>query len=272
VNVTNGLQHNEEALQKLLYLSGKGLPSTYIPVALGGATAPITLAGNMAIWNAGCLVGLVLSQLNNPGAPFITTGWGASALDMRTTVSPYVEPEKQFIAQELAHFYNLPMFAFGGFSDSKLADQQASLEAALTLMTNALSGSHLVHDLGYLESGLTGSLVQLAICDEVISWIKAALKPLEITDETLALDVIDDVGPDGHFIDSEHTLTHFRSRWYPTLIDRNNYDGWRAKGGQDLGQRAAAKVERLLVEHTPEPLPGDIQQRLREIVQRAADG
>jgi trimethylamine--corrinoid protein Co-methyltransferase len=272
VNVTNGLQHNAEALQKILYLSGKGLPSTYIPVALGGATAPITLAGNMAIWNAGCLIGLVLSQLNRPGAPFITAGWGASALDMRTTVSPYVEPEKQFIAQELAHFYDLPMFAFGGFSDSKLADQQASLEAALTLMTNALSGSHLVHDLGYLESGLTGSLAQLVICDELISWIKTALMPVEINDETLALDVIDAVGPDGHFLDSDHTLTHFRERWYPTLIDHNNYDGWIAKGGQDLGQRAAARVEKILAEHTPEPLPTDIQKRLREIVQQAKAG
>lgn len=271
VNVTNGLQHNQEALQKLLYLSGKGLPSTYIPVAIGGATAPITLAGNMAIWNAGCLVGLVLSQLNCPGAPFITTGWGASALDMRTMVSPYVEPEKQFIAQELAHFYELPMFAFGGFSDSKLVDQQASLEAALTLMSNALSGSHLVHDMGYLESGLTGSLAQLALCDEVISWLKAAFSPVEINAETLALDVIDAVGPDGQFIDHQHTLTHFRSRWYPTLIDRNHYDGWIAKGGRDLGQRAAARVDRLLAEHSPEPLPPGARKRLREIVQRAAE-
>ena len=212
INVTNGLQHNEEALQKILYLSGKGLPTTYIPVALGGATAPITLAGNMAIWNAGGLVGLVLSQLNHPGAPFITSGWGASALDMRTTVSPYVEPEKQFIAQELAHFYDLPMFAFGGCSDSKLADQQASLEAALTLMTNVLSGSHLIHDLGYLESGLTGSLAQLAICNELISWIKEALRPVEINDDTLALDVIDKVGPE---------WSVFRQRTHPDPLSRS---------------------------------------------------
>ena len=269
INVTSGLQHNEEALQKLLYLSGKGLPSTYIPVALGGATAPITLAGNMAIWNAGCMVGLVLSQLNRPGAPFITSGWGASALDMRTTVSPYVEPEKQFIAQELAHFYDLPMFAFGGCSDSKLVDQQSGIEAALTLMTNALSGSHLVHDLGYLESGLTGSLSQLVICDELVSWIKEALMPVEITDETLALDLIEKVGPDGQFTDSDHTMAHFRDRWYPTLIERSNYAGWKNKGGKDLGQRATARVEQILAEHNPEPLPADIQKRLREIVHRA---
>jgi len=271
INVTNAMQHNEEALQKLLYLSEKGLPTTYIPVALGGATAPITIAGNMAIWHAGCIVGLVLSQLNRPGSPFITSGWGASALDMRTTVSPYTEPEKQFIAQELAHYNHLPMFAFGGFSDSKVADQQAGIEAALTLMTNILAGSHLVHDIGYLESGLTGSLVQVLICNEIIDWIKTSLAEVEINDQTLALDIIDEVGPDGDFLNTDHTLKHFRSRWYPTLIERGNHAQWLEYGGKDLGQRAAEQVDKLLNDHQPETLPQDIQKRLQEIIQIAAE-
>jgi trimethylamine--corrinoid protein Co-methyltransferase len=269
INVTNALQHNEEALQKLLFLSGKGLPATYIPVALGGVTAPVTLAGNMAIWHAGSLVGLVLSQLNREGTPFITSGWGASALDMRTTVSPYTEPEKQFIAQELAHHYGLPMFAFGGFSDSKVVDQQAGIEAALTLMSNILAGSHLVHDLGYLESGLTGSLAQLAICDELIDWIQTAVEEVRIDDETLALDVIYEVGPDGDFLNTKHTLKHYRSRWYPTLIERENYSGWQNKGGGDLGERAAKRVDQILAEHKPEPLPEGVQKELRAVVQKA---
>ncbi len=270
INVTNALQHNEEAVQKLLFLSGKGLPATYIPVALGGATAPITVAGNMAIWHAGCLVGLVLSQLNREGAPFITSGWGASALDMKTMVSPYTEPEKQFVAQEIAHRLNLPMFAFGGFSDSKIADQQAGIEAALTLMANFIADSHLIHDLGYLESGLTGSLVQLAICDELIDWIKAAFGEIPINDETLALDVIHEVGPDGDFLNTDHTLKHFRSRWYPTLIERDSYSNWVENGSLDLGQRAAARVDQILAQHQPDPLPTKVQMELNKIVQQAA--
>jgi trimethylamine--corrinoid protein Co-methyltransferase len=268
INVTHGLQHNEEALQKLLYLAQKGLPATYIPVAIGGATAPVTVAGNMAIWNAGSLVGLVLSQLERPGAPFITSGWGASALDMRTTLSPYVEPEKQFIAQDLAHYYGLPMFAFGGCSDSKILDEQAGIEAALTLLTNTLCGSHLVHDLGYLESGLTGSLAQLVICDEIVNWIRTALEPLEINDDTLALDVIDEVGPDGDFLGTKHTLQHFQERWYPTLIDHDYYEGWAKKGSRDLGRRAAERVDQILLEHRPEPLPEKVKAALMEIVER----
>jgi trimethylamine--corrinoid protein Co-methyltransferase len=272
INVTTSLRHNAEALEKLLYLSGKGLPAIYVPLALGGVTAPITLAGNMAMWNAGSLVGLVLSQLNREGAPFITSGWGASALDMRTTVSPYVEPEKQFIAQELAHLYELPMFALGGCSDSKLVDQQAGIEAALTLMTNLLAGSHLVHDLGYLESGLSGSLAQLVICDELISWLRMSLSEVEINDETLALDLIDAVGPDGHFTESDHTLIHFRERWYPALIERYDYQSWLARGGQDLGRRAAARVDAILEEHQPELLPTAVQNRLQDVVRRATEG
>jgi trimethylamine--corrinoid protein Co-methyltransferase len=272
INVTTSLRHNEEALEKLLYLSGKGLPAIYVPLALGGVTAPITLVGNMALWNAGSLVGLVLSQLNRPGAPFITSGWGASALDMRTTVSAYVEPEKQFIGQELAHLYELPMFALGGCSDSKLVDQQAGIEAALTLMTNLLAGSHLVHDLGYLESGLSGSLAQLVICDELIGWLCRSVSEVEITDETLALDLIDEVGPDGNFVDTDHTLAHFRGRWYPSLLERYDYESWLARGGQDLGQRAAARVDEILEEHQPEPLTTAVRRRLRDVVRRATEG
>jgi trimethylamine--corrinoid protein Co-methyltransferase len=191
---------------------------------------------------------------------------------MRTTVSPYVEPEKQFIAQELAHLYELPMFALGGCSDSKLVDQQAGIEAALTLMTNLLAGSHLVHDLGYLESGMSSSLAQLVICDELIGWLRTSLSEVEINDETLALDLIDAVGPDGHFTESDHTLVHFRERWYPTLIERHDYQSWLAGGGQDLGRRAAARVDEILEEHQPEPLPTAVRNRLRDVVQRAAEG
>jgi len=271
INVTNGLQHNREALEKLMFLSGKNLPAAYVPVSLGGASAPVTLAGGMALWNAGCLAGLVIGQLNRPGSPFITSGWGASAIDMRTGLSPYVEPEKQFMAQELAHFYNLPMFSFGGISDSKQVDAQAGAEAALTLLANAQAGSHLVHDMGYLESGLTGSPAQLAVCNELVGWVRSALSPVEITEETLALDVIHEIGPDGQYLDSLHTLRHYRDRWYPEVFDRFGHESWLAKGGKDLDRRASERVEALLEEHKPEPLSDTTRKRIQSVVDRAVD-
>jgi trimethylamine--corrinoid protein Co-methyltransferase len=270
INVTTGLRHNEEALQKLLYLADKGLPALYIPVGLGGATAPVTLAGCQVIWNVGALVGLVLSQLKREGAPYVVAGWGASALDMRTLVQPYSGPDRRGIAQAMAHFYELPMFSLGGCSDSKCIDQQSGIEAALTLMTAALAGGNIVHDLGYLESGLCYSLAQLVVCDEILGWLAHFIRGVDVSDESLAVDLIHEVGPDGQYFDTKHTLAHYRERWYPRLINRDNYDDWTAKGSPTLEQRAAERVEEILAEHKPEPLPEDVAQAVHAIVERAA--
>lgn len=269
INVTTGLRHNQEALQKLLYLAGKGLPLTYVPSTQGGVTAPVTPAGAMVVSQAGALVGLVLSQLKREGAPFMMPGWGGNMLDMRTTIQPYADPDKRAMAADFVHYLGLPMFALAGCSDSKAVDQQAGIEAALTLMTDALCGGNIVHDLGYLESGLTGSLTQLVICDEILGWLEHFVRGVEINDETLALDLIDEVGPDGQFLQSEHTLKHFRERWYPNLFDRNNYEGWMARGGKTLGERAAERVQDILSRHRPEPLSPPVAQAIHAIVERA---
>jgi trimethylamine--corrinoid protein Co-methyltransferase len=188
---------------------------------------------------------------------------------MRTTVQPYAEPDRRGIAQAMAHFYGLPMFALGGCSDSKCLDEQAGIEAALTLMVTAMTGGHIVHDLGYLESGLCYSLAQLVICDETVGWIEHCLRGVDVSDEALAVDLIDQVGPDGQFLDSQHTLKHFRQRWYPRVMDRDNYAGWQARGGKTLQQRASERVEEILAEHKPEPLLEDVASAVRAVVQRA---
>ena len=268
INVTTGLRHNKEALQKLLYLSGKGLPLTYVPSAQGGVTAPVMIAATMAVNNAGVLAGLILSQLKREGAPFIMPGWGGNMLDMKTTVQPYSDPEKRAQAIDFAHYLGLPSFSLAGCSESKLVDQQAAAEAALTLFTDALFGGNLVHDVGYLESGLCGSLPQLVICDEILSWLEAFMKGIEISDESLALDTIHEIGPDGQHIDSNHTLENYRKRWYPKLFERANYDGWKAKGSKDLCERATEQVNKILSEHKTKPLPKDMANAVHAIVER----
>jgi trimethylamine--corrinoid protein Co-methyltransferase len=269
INVTTGLVHNQEALQKLLYLAKKGLPFTYVPSAQGGMTAPVTLAGGLAVKMAGVMAGLALSQLVREGTPFIMPGWSAGALDMRTTVLPYADPDKRLLGPDFGHWFGLPMFALAGCSDSKAVDQQAAIEAALTLMTDALAGAHIVHDLGYLESGLTGSLAQLVICDEILNWLGHLLRPVEVNDETLALDLIDAVGPEGHFLETDHTFAHFRDRWYPDLIERDNYENWWAAGGRTLAERAAERVENILAEHRPPSLPPTVLTQLQGIIAAA---
>jgi trimethylamine--corrinoid protein Co-methyltransferase len=120
--------------------------------------------------------------------------------------------------------------------------------------------------LGYLESGLTGSLGLLVFCDEIIGWIRRFMGEIEVNRETLALDVIDEVGPDGHFIDCDHTFRHFRKDWYPTLIDRQNYEGWYASGSKTLNDRANEKVDEILNRSRPDHLPKQIVRKIRAIV------
>jgi trimethylamine--corrinoid protein Co-methyltransferase len=270
INVTRGLVHNGDSLRKLLILAERGLPALWIPVTSGGTTGPVTMAGNIALNNAGVLVGVVLAQLVREGAPVVVPGFGGDALDLRTMVDPYAEPDHRGTVPSLAHHYGLPMFSLAGGSDSKRPDQQAATDASLTMLYDALAGGHLVHDSGYLESGLTGSLVQLAICDEIAAWIKASLGPVVIDDETLALDLIDTLGPDGPFLEAQHTLDHYRERWYPSLIDRLSHSAWVSRGGATLGERAAARVDRLLASHQVPPLPEAAEQAIAEILQRAA--
>ena len=190
-------------------------------------------------------------------------------LDMRTTVQPYADPDKRIMVLDYGHYLRLPMFALAGCSESKVVDQQAAAEAALTLMTDALAGGNIVHDLGYLESGLTGSLAQLAICNEILGWLEHFVRGVDVSDEALCLDLIDEAGPDGYYIDSDHTFEHFRERWYPTIFERNNYEGWLAEGGKTLGERATEQVNKILAEHKPEPLPDDIAKAVHAITERA---
>jgi trimethylamine--corrinoid protein Co-methyltransferase len=269
INVTSGLLHNQEALQKLLFLAGKGLPALYIPVGMGGINGPITVAGVYAMVNAGALAGIVISQLKREGAPVIMPGMGAGVIDMRTLTQPYVMPDARGIGEALAHYYHLPMFSLAGATDSKAVDQQAAVEAALTLLYTAVGGGHLVHDLGYLESGLTTSLAQLTICNEIVDWVKSSLTPIEVNDETLALDLIDLIGPDGQLLDSDHTLRHFRERWYPDLIERRIYGEWQADGAKTLAQRAAERVDEILASHTAAPLSAEAAEAIRAVVLRA---
>lgn len=270
VNVTRGLVQNDDSLRKLLLLAERGLPAIWVPVTSGGTTGPVTTAGNMALNQAGVLVGIVLAQLVRQGTPVIVPGFGGDALDLRTMVDPYAEPDHRGVAPALAHHYGLPMFSLAGGSDAKVVDQQAAAEASLTMLVDALAGGHLVHDSGYLESGLTGSLAQLAICDEIAAWIHAAIAPVTIDDETLALDLIDELGPDGSFLEADHTLAHYRERWYPSLIERASHAAWSARGARTMGERAAARVDQLLAAHQPPPLPEAVSAAIDDILARAA--
>ena len=258
VNSATGLLHNADALEKLIFLAERGVPVLYIPGSQAGVTGPATPAGAIAMFWAGVLTGLVVSQLVREGAPFVAKGWGGGGLDMKTMVYGYASPDQRAAAIALCRHVGLPSFSLAGVTDAKTVDQQAAAEAAITLAVESLSGPDIVHDLGYLESGLTGSLAQLAVCDEIVAWLRHLEAPLDTGDEALALDLIDDVGPDGQYLATRHTARHCRELYYPRLFERATREAWTAAGATTLAERAGRRVEELLdAAPRPEPLPCD---------------
>jgi trimethylamine--corrinoid protein Co-methyltransferase len=267
VNVVSAFRHNGESVRRLLYAAERNLPTIYAPSKSRGTMAPITVAGALALGNAGQLAGLVLSQLKREGSPFLRSLPGGDGIDMRSMVSLYAAPDGGPFGWDLAHHYGIPTFGTAGCSDAKTFDAQAAAGAALTLFDNALNGANLIHDAGYLDCAMTGSLEFLAFCDELIGWLRQYLRKLEISEETLALDLIHEVGPDGHFVDTKHTLHHVREEWVPALIDRNNYQRWHAGGATSLQERANRRVRDILASHQAEPLPRNITGKLEAMLQ-----
>ena len=265
------LQHIVEGTTKLMYMARKRLPVVYTPGMTFGAVAPVTSAGGLLVANAELLSGLVIAQLVNEGTPFVYGG-GVAIMDMRHMNVSYAAPEfwiNMAALCDLARYYQLPVFSFGGCSDSKVFDQQASLEAALWILVTALAGGNLSHDVGYIEYGLTASMELTVMNDEVIGLVRRIMDGVEVSEETLALDVIDRVGPGGHFLNEEHTLRHFRENWYPTLLNRTTYASWLKKGGHTYGELANQRVRQILETHRPRPLPDDVDAVITAVVQRA---
>ncbi len=265
------LKLGPEATQKLMYMAEKGLPTVFTPGLLTGASGPVTIAGGLVQGNAEMLAGFVLAQLIREGTPLVYGG-GVLPIDMRTTLMSYASPEFMMATcalKDMARHYRLPMFHFAGCSDAKTFDQQASLEGALWIMLAALNGGNLVHDMGYIDNGLTTSYQQLVVMDEVVGLVARFMEGIEVSEETMAVDVIDQVGPAGNFLAEEHTLRHFRKNWFPTLLDRSNYTAWCENGKLTLGARAASRAKELLETHKPAPLPAEVAARLAAIVARA---
>ena len=268
------LQHDNDASTKLVLAGKKSLPVVYTPCIMAGGTVPATLAGAMANGLAESLSGLVLNQQTNEGNPFIMGGV-FTIMDMETTIFSYGAPEfhlMQAALADMAHFLQIPMFGTCGCTDSKVVDEQAAIEDALSILITAQSGANLNHDVGYIEHGNTGSLENLAICDDLIGIARRVVKGIEVNEETLALDVIDEIGPGGHFLAHEHTMENFKKEtWYPDLLQRKRYGEWQKDGKKTLTERANEKVIDILENYEPEPLSDEVVQKLNEVVQKAEE-
>jgi len=269
------LLHSREAIAKAVFAAKNRIPIVYTPCVMLGATTPATLAGTIALGVAESLVGIVVSQLVREGSPIIMGGVYA-IMDMKTTVFSYGSPEFHLLQAgiaEVARYMGLPVFGTAGCTDAHTMDGQAAGEAAMSILIAAQAGANLVHDVGYTGSGSCGSLEQLAMGDEIIAMVRRFMRGMVIDDETLALDVVDKVGPGGHFLGEDHTMKHFKSEtWFPTLFNRMRYHAWKDEAkGSSLGERAKEKLHTILANHQVPALSEDVLQAIDQIIVRAEE-
>lgn len=259
--------------ENIVEFAKRGVPFVNGATPMCGGSAPITLAGAIVIGNSENLATLTLAQLVRPHSPVIYSGW-ACVMDPVTSRFAYGAPEFAMGANGLnaamARYYDLPCYGFGGCTDAKSPDAQAGAEVMMHCVIAGLSGVGLIHDCGYLAGGSVGSMEMAVIDNEVIGYVQRILRGVEVNDETLAVDIIKAVGPQGHFMSQKHTLDNIRKELYiPTLFDRTSEATWMRTGRKEIREAAREKAKKILRDYSPKPLPSDVKQKIGEIVRSA---
>lgn len=259
---------DESYMQLAMEAARNRIPLVVPAEPLCGATAPITLVGNVVVQTVDTLGGIMFTQLVNPGTP-VFFGCISSITDLRDMkyLSGAVEMGLMNAASaQVARFYNLPLYSTAGMSDSKVNDGQAGYESAITGLMVALAGGNFIHDAaGFLEFCLTASYDKLVIDNEIIGMVMRAVEGIQVNEATLAFDELKKAGPGGHFVSMRHTRRYMRSEQYvPQLSDRENRDKWQAAGARDSRARAVEKAGKILNRPEQPMLAAEIRKRLMQ--------
>jgi trimethylamine--corrinoid protein Co-methyltransferase len=269
INTNSPLQLDIPMAEGLIEMSRAGQAVCITPFTLAGAMAPITLAGTLTQQNAEALAGITLTQVVRPGAP-VVYGAFTSNVDMRSGSPAFGTPEYSKAAQasgQLARRYGLPMRS-SNVTSSNVVDVQSTYESAMSLW-GAITGhaNIIVHAAGWLEGGLTASFEKLIVDAEMLQMMAEYLRPIEVTDETIALDAIAEAGVGGHFFGVEHTMSRYETAFYhPFLTDQRNFETWEEGGSVDTQTRANRIWKQLLQEYEQPPLDPAIDEELTEYV------
>jgi trimethylamine--corrinoid protein Co-methyltransferase len=253
----------------LIEVCRQRMPVVLSSAPMAGSTAPITLAGMLAQLNAEQLAGVTLTQLVQPGCPILVGPIPATA-DMRS--GKYLGGAVELglcnaAITQMAHFYQLPIYNSAGMTEAKIPDIQAGMEKAQSVIQVALAGSNFIHHAaGMLEDMATIAYEQYVIDNELLGMAMRAVRGIEVSDETLALEVIDRVGPGGHHLLDDHTLRYMRTEhYYPSVVfDRQERELWQQAGSSDAWERAKEVTRRLLATHQPQPLDPKVDVWIRE--------
>jgi len=255
-------------------IARSGIPLVCPAEPLCGATSPVTLAGNLVIQTADSLMGVMLTQIVKPGTPVIF-GSVATNTDLRDLKYLAGSVEMGLLnaaGAQMAQFYRLPFYATGGMTDSKVLDAQSGYESAITNLLCALAGANFIHDAaGLMEFALTACYEKFVIDNEILGMVMRAVDGIKVNDDTLAFDLIKEVGPGGNFVTAKHTRRFMRSEHYqPFLSDRNSREEWEAKGEQATWEKAGEIAQRLIAEHVYR-LPTAVRQQILSEIKGIVD-
>jgi trimethylamine--corrinoid protein Co-methyltransferase len=254
----------DPAVDKVLFSVQNEIPLIILSAPQLGGSAPTSFAGTIVQGCAESLSGLVLGQLAKPGAPMIF-GAQTTIMDMRSTIFSYGAPEMTLMISamaEMATYYGLPFFGTAGATDAKFNDPQAGIEATFQTLTAAAVGSSLVHDCSsWMDHGTLVSPAFMVMVNEILHMVNQFMKGIEVSEETVVLDLIDKVGPGGNYLQEAHTMQNFRNIWYSDLFDRKMYDKWQKDGSKKFSDRLREKTVAAM-QHQTDPLPPDIIDEL----------
>jgi len=260
-----------DVIDRLFVCADLALPQIQGPTMQFGATAPVTLAGAIAQGTAEALMCLVLAQLRKPGCP-CSLGCNFGLFDMNAGLLSIAAPEMSLAlaAQaEVAQSFGLPSWGLAGSTDAKVLDAQAGSESAFSILAQGLSGLNLIHDVGYMDNGMVCSTAQLILGNENIGMAKRFIRGIEVNHETLARELIENVGPGGHFLDQNHTYDHFKSElWMPGVMTRSAYEDWQSQGSKDMASRIQEKLQDIVRNYEAPSLPDKTLAALTTIRQK----
>ncbi|HEX76033.1 MAG TPA: trimethylamine methyltransferase [Dehalococcoidia bacterium] len=268
------LKMDKEYGDFIVTVAKSGIPLVCPAEPLCGATSPVTLAGNLVIQTVDSLMGVMLTQIVNSGTPVI---FGSVATSTDLSDLKYLAGSVEMgllnaAGAQMAQFYNLPFYATGGMTDSKVLDAQSGYESALTSLLCALAGANFIHDAaGLMEFALTVCYEKYVIDNEILGMVMRAIEGITVNNDTTAFDLIKQVGPGGNFVAAKHTRRFMRSEHYqPSLSDRDSREDWEVRGRKTTWRRAAEIVPQIIADHNYS-LSDEIRQQVRSEISGIVD-
>ncbi|MGE0213390.1 MAG: trimethylamine methyltransferase family protein [Parvibaculaceae bacterium] len=271
VNTNSPLKLDSPMSNGIIQMAKRGQMVCVTPFTLAGAMAPVTIAGALAQQNAEALAGVALAQLVRPGAPVVYGGF-TSNVDMKSGAPAFGTPEYMkacIVGGQLARRYGLP-YRTSGTNAANAVDAQAAYESVFSLWGAIMGGGNqIIHAAGWMEGGLVASYEKYALDIDLLQMVEEFLKPLEVSEDALAIDAMREVGPGGHFFGASHTLARYTDAFYAPLIsDWRNFQQWQSAGSPQASQKANTLWKQALAEYAPPPLDPAIAEAVGAFIAR----